>query len=537
MRRAAFIWFFFALILGACSAPSGSLLPQASLPPPDYQDEGGITVSAPDANGVVTISAGEDSVPQDGTVIITVGSTNAGISSDDDEDEDASDENGGCYDKISQCPQLDSKNRCQQIPDADGSFTTTVSATVAATITVAIVDQHSCSEVKEYKVEVQETETKVTEPENTSSIPELPLTTEPTDVTLEDYAYNEMDEGSSSTGVVITSDSDSASNDDTTASSDAGDTSGTGDNSAPTTDGNGSEVSPGSPGSADTETSSGEPTAEEPASEEPAPEPEIRLVETVFHPRNIDRYNNPVIGLQQLNGLYLSTIVLPENKQTSGKLVTFKGTALMRVHINGVDPGLRFSASEILNVYTCEPRVKPDLVYDRAFIVRNAIIGLWQGAELFIADNYNPTRQPPDVPTRLLNLYEISKRLGLSGVHQIRVIPYVDSFRNELVMVVGSQLPGGPMRYSLITAERRSGYCGGIIPTSVTYIAEANGPVQVLALTEKYSDGKLIPIIRVDDPESATAYFVSLDTLEVEEGDIPAFMPLPPLKSSAPVVP
>jgi hypothetical protein len=265
-----------------------------------------------------------------------------------------------------------------------------------------------------------------------------------------------------------------------------------------------------------TDPTTGDPIDEAPIVETPAP---IALVESIYHEPRLDRYGYQVKKSFYLGGLYLATQV--NGILSPNKLVTHRGTALMRVEPASIDPGLKFTAIETQTIYACGPLVKPDVVYDRAFLVRNALPNLWQGAELYISDNYNPTRSPPDVPTRYLALTEIAKRIGLAGVQQIRTIPYIDSVGNEVVMVIGTQIPGQIMRYYLITTIRRTDYCNGIIPTSITFIADTNNAVRAGFITEKFSDKTANDIIRVDDTTANTSYFVDLRSKDVEIGTIP----------------
>lgn len=512
------VYFLLGLFLGACSSPSGNLLPQASLPPPD--NDGGITITSPDSSGSVTITAEADTVPIDSAVVIMVDSDASPVNSTSFSDIDAS--ALSCFDGIPECPELDSFGRCRQVADATGAFTATVPAALASTITISIIDEHSCVEISEYEVTVKEVTVTAAAPTSVESTPALPETTsgdvevDGDDTILAILENGVSEEETAQTGPEIT-DMATQSGGNTGTGNDAATTSSTVDGA------NGS----GGNTSTDIATRSGTSTdstvviitdGEMPSDTETPLDEEaetVTRVASIYQPANLDRFRNPVLQSIKSGGLYLAT-QLVDGRLTYNKLVTFKGTALMRVQMSGIDPGLVFSLPETQTVSACAPLMKADQSYDRAFIVRNALPNLWQGAELFVSDNYNPTKSPPDVPTRYIGLGEIAKAIGLVGTNQIRMIPYIDSIGDEVVMVVGVQQPGfSGLRYYMLTTDRHTAFCTGFVPTTVTYLMETNNPVRGFSFTEKYSDQSHLDILRLDVVLDDASYFIDMDSLEV----------------------
>ncbi|MBU0507161.1 hypothetical protein KJ708_14330 [bacterium] len=128
-------------------ACSGSAAPTASLPN-IYNDEP-ITISAPDANGFVTVTGGADSVGASTVVILGVSeAASSSISL-----LQLCDALVGeayattCSSDLPVCPTLDSDNKCHVSSDSDGAFTTTVPATTSDQITISYLDPTDCTEV------------------------------------------------------------------------------------------------------------------------------------------------------------------------------------------------------------------------------------------------------------------------------------------------------------------------------------------------------------------------------------------------------
>ena len=142
----------FILILSCAAfyqamACSGSAAPVAVIPDP-YADDP-ITISAPNADGYVTVTGGEDSVGASSVVILEVSeATSSSISL-----LKLCDALVGeayattCSSDLPACPTLDSDNKCQVSSDSDGAFTTTVPASASDQITVYYLDPTDCSEV------------------------------------------------------------------------------------------------------------------------------------------------------------------------------------------------------------------------------------------------------------------------------------------------------------------------------------------------------------------------------------------------------
>jgi hypothetical protein len=174
---------FFVLVLSygsmSCgSTTSSSAAPQASIPLPSNDDP--ITVSSPNSEGFVTITASIAAVPNDSIVVIEV--TDAIETSFLDSNlEDLSKQlfaaayaQTTCTSALPQCPEL-SADQCQVTANADGSFTTQVPATADQGVVVSYLDvDNSCSETQAYGANVN------------SNILAL-------DFEVTDYAYDEDD--------------------------------------------------------------------------------------------------------------------------------------------------------------------------------------------------------------------------------------------------------------------------------------------------------------------------------------------------------
>lgn len=142
--------------MAQCGATTGgAAAPQSSIPLPDAQDP--ITVSAPDADGIVRVTGSAGAVPNNAVVVVEVGvATTSSLGAElcvAKVDEIFKTE---CTSALPACPSLDSDNKCQDTAADDGSFTLQVPAGVDDNILVSYLDPDTCAETTAYTVVVTE---------------------------------------------------------------------------------------------------------------------------------------------------------------------------------------------------------------------------------------------------------------------------------------------------------------------------------------------------------------------------------------------
>lgn len=127
----------------------GSAAPQSSIPLPSAQDP--ITVSAPDADGLVRVIGSTGAVPNSSIVVIEVGVTlDAALSL----PENTLNFRTTCASDLPECPSLGAENKCQYAASEDGSFTLQVPAEADENILVSYLDPDTCAETAAYTVVV-----------------------------------------------------------------------------------------------------------------------------------------------------------------------------------------------------------------------------------------------------------------------------------------------------------------------------------------------------------------------------------------------
>lgn len=149
--------FFWVLIctlpvLLSCStggSSSSGASPVASVPLPED-----VTISSPDSDGFVTVTAVNDFVPDSATVIITVSASSTSLLPSSLPELLTSVTTPAyastCSSDLPECPDLDDGGSCQHEADATGSFTTQVPADETDTIAISYLDPDSCAEVEVY---------------------------------------------------------------------------------------------------------------------------------------------------------------------------------------------------------------------------------------------------------------------------------------------------------------------------------------------------------------------------------------------------
>lgn len=141
------------LLLGSCST-GGSALPQASIPAPSAQCDGGgdcITVSSPNTQGLVTVTASAGAVPDSAVVIIGVEGTSpqlAFLFSLFDPLIPLAHAQPLCESELPECSEDAFDGQCQVTAGTDGSFRVRIPAELGEQINISYIDPNTCAEVE-----------------------------------------------------------------------------------------------------------------------------------------------------------------------------------------------------------------------------------------------------------------------------------------------------------------------------------------------------------------------------------------------------
>lgn len=144
------------IFFSSCLSTSNQALPQASLPIPSNDGSEGIEIAAPNSAGFVVITAPADTVPDNATVVVSVGSSTSFLINwakyryaqvCDLLIPSAQASSTSCTLDIPECPSLSSEGECQDTAAEDGSFSLQVEADDDDRITVSYINPTSCEEV------------------------------------------------------------------------------------------------------------------------------------------------------------------------------------------------------------------------------------------------------------------------------------------------------------------------------------------------------------------------------------------------------
>ena len=153
-------------LLIACSGSgSNSLSPQVTIPLPSNDDDG-ITISAPNSEGMVAITGSKNLVDENIVIIAQVLDATEAASSSESEVQNLGyarfalvEAQTTCGEEIPICPDISSNGICQYEPNSDGSFSFTVEADVTDYINLSYQNTETCESGEIAEVQITEEET------------------------------------------------------------------------------------------------------------------------------------------------------------------------------------------------------------------------------------------------------------------------------------------------------------------------------------------------------------------------------------------
>ncbi len=141
-----FVFIIAMTFLSSCST-TNTEAPSASLPLPSVDS---IAITAPDSNGYVVITGGEDSVPASSDVIMQVTDASTSLIL----PNQAVLFSSVCPTTVTVCPTLTTDNKCRTLSDTNGYFSTFLTASASSQIAITYFDSSSCEESEDLSTTV-----------------------------------------------------------------------------------------------------------------------------------------------------------------------------------------------------------------------------------------------------------------------------------------------------------------------------------------------------------------------------------------------
>lgn len=539
LKNFIFSFFLFTTVMIVnCGGSTNSIQPLASIPLPEESDTGGIVISEPGADGNISITGPEESLPDDVDIIIQVADTDDDDFFDEaDETDDAAqsdDEDDTttttCALDLPYCPEMSSQNRCRQKTNTDGSFSATVPAKISSSVVISYVDAASCGEVKTYESKVVSGGTTVEiKPQTFYPTPEImsaktagniepnpqptyqPLPLEkPKSFSPQNFPQQEVPKPEKS---IETNDSDVVQNPQSPKPPLMGPPLSGDSNYLPSKP----KIFPNST-TADEEMATLFPLLPPPITvnnldeffKDSIDEPAHPFVD--LFPFFRDKYDHSLVTWIEAKGSFVASHK-NEGTMTLPKRVTFQGNPIYHARLAFAESQASFTEDEILDTCWCQPFMKPASIYTRLFFVREPLPEEPIAAELFVADDYDAQSPFTNLPIRRVPLLDVAEALENSDLRAIRTIPFVGVTEDTLLLVVGVRETLGAMRYFLVMADRFDGLCDGVAPLEIRELFSGPDHINVHPAQRLENDGHVADYLMFFDPITTQRWAFDLEEL------------------------